>query len=109
MLLFNLNRVVAIKGEKKSKAAILEAGVPYQTYLRMMKNKASFVTADILERLCLALKCTPNDLYQWIPSANAPENHPLEAMKYEGPDLHTKLASMSVAEIDALRKLMEGK
>ena len=102
MLEFNLKRIVALKGLKEARTACEDAGISAQVFRRMLEKKTFKATAEQLERLCLALKCTPNDIYQWTPSANAPENHPLEALKHAVPNLQTKIANMTVAEIAAM-------
>jgi hypothetical protein len=38
-----------------------------------------------MEKLCIALKCTPNDLFEWRAAADpvVAENHPLQALVRE--------------------------
>ena len=107
MLEFNLKRIVTLKGLNESRTACKEAGISYGVFQRMYNSKSFKATTEQLEHVCLAMKCTPNDLYQWTPAENAPEAHPLEALKHAAPDLQTKIANMSLAEIATLQKLME--
>jgi DNA-binding Xre family transcriptional regulator len=109
MLEFNLKRIATLKGLKETRAAAQNRGISYQVFNRMLRGKTFKATTEQLEALCLALCCTPNDLYEWKPGANAPENHPLDALRHAMPNLQEKIAQMSLEEIAALQKMMEGK
>lgn len=48
--------------EKSLYALAKETGISYNTLTRINKNKVQGITWDVLEKVCLNLKCTPNDL-----------------------------------------------
>ncbi|MBX7173904.1 MAG: helix-turn-helix transcriptional regulator [Pyrinomonadaceae bacterium] len=39
-----------------------ETGISYNTLHRIKKNTVQGITYDVLEKICLNLDCTPNDL-----------------------------------------------
>jgi hypothetical protein len=55
----------------------------YSTASRFLKSKSRFVKISDIEKLCLALNCTPNDLFEWKPDANTvlTETHSLRALE----------------------------
>jgi hypothetical protein len=65
--------------------------------------------AGQLERLCIALRCTPNDLFDWEPceQVNADKDHPLYALNRPGKVTDMKKILQSIPmdrleEIDTL-------
>jgi len=54
-----------LKNRQKSLYALAkETGISYNTLTRIHKNKVQGITWDVLEKVCLNLDCTPNDLLQ---------------------------------------------
>ncbi|TCT16368.1 putative transcriptional regulator [Natranaerovirga pectinivora] len=45
----------------------LEAKIPYPTLHKLVNNKTESVKFGFIERICLALDCTPNDIIQVSP------------------------------------------
>lgn len=62
-----------------------------------------------LERLCLALNCTPNDLFDWHPSdeqqAIAP-NHSLNSLKPKKEDLAALLREIPTEKFEQIENLL---
>lgn len=50
---------------------------------RIVNNRNKGVNIRNLEKLCLLLKCTLNDFFDWVPGKNDIdiEHHPLNALK----------------------------
>jgi len=56
--------------EKRGKslyAVSKETGVAYNALSKIKNNKVSGITFDVMEKLCLNLDCSPNDLFQITP------------------------------------------
>lgn len=41
-----------------------EAGVTYPNIMKLCNNETESIKFEILEKICLALDCTPNDILQ---------------------------------------------
>ncbi len=48
---------------------------------QLINNKLAAIKPAVIEKLCVHLNCTPNDLMEWIPEENTnTQNHPLESL-----------------------------
>ena len=84
MLNFNPKNVFSMRGIEKTTAFLVgRLGMDYSTASRFLKSKSQFVKIKDIEKLCIALNCTPNDLFEWKPDANTvlPESHSLNALE----------------------------
>lgn len=83
MLIFSLERVMALRGINKPFAFLTKRGF-YRTIASNLVNSC-FVHIKIahLETLCRALNCTPNDLFEWKDDGQNTlnENHPLNSLR----------------------------
>jgi len=82
MLTFNFNRVFKARGVERSFSYLCEQGYSPNFASRIKNNRGKQLKLDDLEKLCLLLRCTPNDLLEWKPAASLenPESHPLGAL-----------------------------
>ena len=85
MLYFNIKRVLDLRGIDKPYSFLVKNGFVSQTATNIINNRLQRITPQQLEKLCLLLRCTPNDLIDWKPGANSvvPENHPIRALTKE--------------------------
>jgi DNA-binding Xre family transcriptional regulator len=83
MLVFNLKRVLALRGIEKPAAFMLKNGINRQTANNLLYQRTSVVKIEHVEMFCRELNCTPNDLFEWRSGgANAlPESHSLNHLK----------------------------
>ncbi len=65
MLYFNIQRVFALRGIERPYTWLVQNGFVAQTASNWAKNRIGYVRPEQMERLCLALNCTPNDLFEW--------------------------------------------
>lgn len=86
MLKFNPKNVFSLRGIEKTTAFLVKLGMGYPTASRFLKSKSQFVKVRDIEKLCVALNCTPNDLFEWQADANKtlPETHSLNALHRGG-------------------------
>jgi DNA-binding Xre family transcriptional regulator len=87
MLRYNIKRVLVLRGIERPHSFLMKNGFASQTARNFMTNNVVHIKPAQIERLCVLLHCTPNDLYEWQPNASAPvaENHPLKELKREKP------------------------
>ncbi|MBN2637764.1 MAG: helix-turn-helix transcriptional regulator [Bacteroidales bacterium] len=95
MLQYNFNRVFKARGIEKPYRFLHHAGISSNLASKISKNEVHRLDLNIMERLCIILNCTSNDLLEWIPeeNTNIPADHALRLL--EKPE----------KEIDFTRKL----
>ena len=79
---------------------------------RLMEKKVRSISFDVLEKLCLALNCTPHDLLEWTPdNANQDtEWNVLRALKPKnealtsGHSLNTMLSCLPIDKLNEISK-----
>jgi hypothetical protein len=65
MLFFNLKRVLDMRGIDRPYSFLVKNGFASQTATDWSQNYVGCVRAEKLEKLCMLLNCTPNDLFEW--------------------------------------------
>lgn len=68
MITLNIKRVMRLRGIDDHYKMLLDLGFAPATVRRFLRNELRRVDFDHLEKICLALNCTPNDLLEWRPS-----------------------------------------
>ena len=83
MLNINIKKVMRLRGIENHYNLLLSLGFVPGTARNFLAGTIIQLKLDQLERLCVALNCTPNDLLEWTPGANQPvsDAHSLNAIK----------------------------
>lgn len=84
MLKFNPKNIIAKRGIERTTAFLVgQLGMDPSTASRFLKSKSRFVKISDIGKLCVALNCTPNDLFEWIPDTKTvlPETHSLNVLE----------------------------
>lgn len=86
MLKFNPKNMFSLRGIQKTTGFLVNLGMDYSTASRFLKSKSRFVKVSDIEKLCVALNCTPNDLFIWTPDEKTvlPGGHSLNALNRDG-------------------------
>lgn len=62
--MLTLNVLELLKQKKKSKYWLYkQLDMSYQNFSKMINNETRSIRYENIETMCLALKCTPNDLF----------------------------------------------
>lgn len=111
MLAFNLKRLFAARGIEKPFTYMVRKGFSDSFSSCIINGRKHQLNLREVERLCELLKCTPNDLLEWTPSAEQAEqkDHPLKplerAVKVAGLNQLINTVSMDkLAQIEAIVK-----
>jgi DNA-binding Xre family transcriptional regulator len=82
MLKFNLKNILGLRGIEKPIGFLVKTGLGYPTAHKLLKAANVSLRIGHIQQLCVALNCTPNDLFEWKPDANTilPEGHSLNAL-----------------------------
>ena len=66
MLQFNVGRVLKAKGIEKPASYLKSQGFSSATTTRILHESSVGFSLQMVERICLVLNCTPNDLLEWV-------------------------------------------
>jgi hypothetical protein len=64
MLVFNLSRVLTLRGVEKPFAFLVKRGFYRTIASNLLNNRTVNIKISHIETLCRALNCTPNDLFE---------------------------------------------
>lgn len=109
MLYFNIARLMELRGIEKPYAFLVRNGFVSQTATNMINNRLGRITPEQMERMCLILNCTPNDLFDWRPGENSAvsENHALHTLKKEQtPSVAQMVKDLPVEKLSKLQDLI---
>lgn len=67
MLKLNVNRMFTVRGVRQKTGFLMKAGLSRSMANRIAAGDVKRLSSRQLELLCLALHCSLNDLYDWIP------------------------------------------
>ena len=83
MLTFNFSRIFKARGIDKPFSYLVKVGYYDNFATRIVNNRIKRLDLADIEKLCELLKCTPNDLLEWIPDSKDKTNdkHPLISIK----------------------------
>lgn len=110
MLYLNINRVMRLRGIGQSYKMLVKNGFVPATARKLVKNELRRVDLDVIERLCLTLNCTPNDLFAWQPSSDQanPDAQGLIKLKRDpSQDLAKLLGSMPIEKFDEVAGIIQ--
>ncbi len=78
MLKYNFKRLFNEKGITQPVGYLTKHGFTKQTAARIAAQRFKDIRVSQLEKVCLALNCTPNDIFEWLPDEKHKNtNHPL--------------------------------
>lgn len=106
MLTLNIKAVMNAREIYNHNAFLCSHGFTYFTASRLLNNKVKSISHTHLEKLCMLLRCTPNDLYVWngansmLNNANQPLSQ-LTAITVKPPthNVYTNLPLNKVLEL----------
>lgn len=111
MLKYNFTRVFRAKAIERPYTFLVSNGISDYYATRVINNRAKRIDLNELEKLCIVLKCTPNDFLEWIPdnSTQVEDNHPLNDLrKYDNEaDLIKTLNSLPLGKLKEIDKLIK--
>ncbi len=110
MLQINLNRLFKARGiEQPYKFLVKQGFVSFMAH-KLKNNKVQQIRVDHIEKLCVALNCTPNDIFEWSPNdlLDDRQNHPLQKIRSKNKkiELHKLLANMSLEKLEEMEQML---
>jgi len=111
MLIYNLRRILSLRGIDKPHAFLVKNGFSPSTASNMLAYYPVVFKVKALEKLCIALNCTPNDLFEWRASENSviTENHALRTLvKEKVSPIAEMVKDLSVEKLGELEAIING-
>jgi DNA-binding Xre family transcriptional regulator len=83
MLYLNIKRMMRLRGVDQHYQFLLKLGFVPSTARAFLSGEIVLIKLEQLEKLSLALNCTPNDLLEWQPDASqaVSETHSMNNLK----------------------------
>ncbi len=83
MIRYNFNRIFKARGIEKPFTYLSKAGFSQNFATKVKNNRVARLNMNELEKLCIILCCTPNDLCEWVPEKDVQLDltHPLQTIK----------------------------
>lgn len=110
-LTLNLKELCKMRGIQHPYSLLRKLGISNLVIHKMLNGKIVFLKAVHIERICLALWCTPNDLFKWSPTGETviPAGHPMHGLNRSLTEsgLADEMAKMSLDELRQLRKVAQ--
>lgn len=110
MFYFDIKRVMKLRGVEKHYNLMIELGFVPSSANSFLRREARQIKLDQLERLCVALNCTPNDLIEWRPDANqsVSETHSLNSLRKKGDkDLPELLKEVPMEKFEKIVEILQ--
>lgn len=113
MINYNFDRIFKAKGINKPFAFLKSAGFSDNLASKIKNNNVARLNMSSLERLCVALFCTPNDLMEWIPENNqtVDSKHPMNIIRKPEIeiDLAKTISSIPIGKLGEIEKMIREK
>jgi DNA-binding Xre family transcriptional regulator len=110
MINYNFDRIFKARGVDRVFTYLTKAGFSDNFATKIKNNKIKRIGLKELEKLCILLRCTPNDFYEWIPEndSQVDKNHALHTIRKSDKvfDLTKTLNSVPLSELDKLEELI---
>ena len=81
MLILNLSKMFVLRAIDKPFQYLMSKGMSYNKAYRFSRKRVRRFDVKVIEELCLALNCTPNDLFDFVPTKEQKSNPNLELNK----------------------------
>ncbi len=96
MLRYNFEHLLFARGIDKPYTYFVHAGFSTHLATKLKNNKVKYLRPKTIEKLCLLLNCTPNDMMEWYPSRmqHTHKNHALYAIKAKDRNLIAHLTDL---------------
>ena len=110
MLSLNLSRIFKARSiSQPYKFLVMNGFVPFIAH-KYKNSKVTQIRVDHIEKLCIALNCTPNDLFEWFPDnlLDNRDDHPLHHIRQRDKkiDINKLLSKLSLQKLEEVEKLI---
>jgi DNA-binding Xre family transcriptional regulator len=111
MLYIEIKSLMEAKGMKTTHAKLTRLGISHSSAQRLLAGKAVAIKLEFLEKLCLLLVCTPNDILVWEPPDEMTARaNPLGKLRSPGqtiPRIAEKLSNKTPEELERILAMID--
>lgn len=113
MLDLNLKRIFKARAiEQPYKFLVQNGFVPFTAH-KYKNGKVEHMRLDHIEKLCIILNCTPNELFEWVPNDLLDDraDHPLQKIRRREKriEINKLLSKVSLDKLEEIEKLIAEK
>lgn len=110
MLQLNLKRIFKARAiEQPYKYLVQNGFVPFTAH-KYKNGKVEHMRLDHIERLCILLNCTPNELFEWSPNDLLDDraDHPLQKIRTREKkiEINKILSKMSLEKLEEIQQML---
>ncbi len=110
MLQLNLSRIFKARGIDQPYKFLVQNGfVPFTAH-KYKNGKVEQIRLDHIEKLCILLHCTPNDIMEWFPDDLLDDHpsHPLQTIRKREKkiEIGKMLSKMSLEKLEEIQKML---
>lgn len=113
MMYYNFDRVFRARGIEKPFTFLRNAGFSDHFATRVKNNRVKRLNLKELEKLCVVLRCTPNDFYEWVMDKDTKLNddHPLYQIQRSEKvvDMIKTLNSVPLGQLSEIEEMIQQK
>ena len=108
MLYFDIKRILKTRGIDEPYRWLVKNGFVPQTVHSWLNYQLGYIKPDHLERLCLLLNCTPNDLFDWREDGKTVvhDTHALRTLIKQKNDIQTTLRELPLDKLEKLGEML---
>ncbi|MBK3517406.1 helix-turn-helix domain-containing protein [Carboxylicivirga marina] len=110
MIKYSFDRIFKARGIARPFSFLKKHGFSDNFASRLKNNRVSRLNLHHLEKLCLVLRCTPNDIMEWKPSdtTGIDAEHPLNLIKRpdQKVDMVKTINSIPLGQLEEIEKLI---
>jgi hypothetical protein len=108
MLSLHLHPIFKARGIARPYSFLVKSGFTYHAAANLTSNRYSTINLAYIDKLCILLHCTPNDLLVYTPEPNQilADNHPLKRLSKQDAELNW-LDSIKTLPIDQLKEIVK--
>lgn len=113
MIQYNFDRVFRARGIERPFTFLKQAGFSDNFATKVKNNRVLRLNLRELEKLCLILRCTPNDFCEWVQDKDTQvdSDHPINSIKRSDKvvDMIKTLNSIPLGQLDEIESIIKEK
>ncbi|MGB4776566.1 MAG: helix-turn-helix transcriptional regulator [Daejeonella sp.] len=111
MLQLNLQQIMVSKGIEKPWSFLRKCGINPTIASRLLTNTVKSINFKHQETICLALNCTIDDLFVWIPDEGPADlsKHPLQKLrqKEDTGNINQRIKNLPLDKLEEVKKYLD--
>jgi DNA-binding Xre family transcriptional regulator len=108
MLKINVKKHCMLRNATDTNDFLRKHGFTHWRINKLNSDKMKSITFAELEKLCTVFRCTPNDLFEWLPEKAEANGHPLTPLLPEKPNI-LPIENLSYAQLKDIAKIVNEK